>query len=186
MDEQQMTNTRRAAPLIALCAMALLLVPMASAQDKEDAKKPEGGTVTTRTTKYDGWTVVCTEEPGKKTQNCSANFRVINSKNQQNLLVWLFGYNAKGERLAEFRTLTEVLIEPGVTVAVGEGDPLRASYVSCGAGGCQATLALDDAAVKRLRAAEEATVSMTRTDGQVIQMKMKVTGIAPAMKAIGF
>lgn len=181
-----MTDIRRARSLLSACALAMLFALPASAQEKGDAKAGGGGTVTTRTTQYDGWTVVCTEQPGQKVQNCNASFRVMNSKTQQNLLVWLFGYNAKGERLTEFRTLTEVQIQPGVVIDTGKGEPLRAAYVSCGVNGCQASLLLDDAAVKRLKGVEEVTVSMTRTDGQVINMKMKVTGIVPALKAIGF
>jgi invasion protein IalB len=86
---------------------------------------------------------------------------VINSQNKANLLVWLFGFNAQGEKLTEFRTLTEVRIQPGVVVELEgsaemratykDSEPLRAAYVACGTGGCQASLNLDDELIEQLR-----------------------------------
>ena len=183
---RSITASRAATSLLAAGGFALFLASTAVAQTKGDIDQPAGGATVTTTTRHGGWTVVCTRAAGQETESCNANFRVINSQTKANLLVWLFGFNAKGERLAEFRTLTEVLIQPGVVVAIDGDEPLRASYVSCGTSGCQATLSLDDDMIERLRNAKAATVSMTRTDGQVIQMKMEIPGIALALRDVGF
>jgi invasion protein IalB len=171
-----------------MSSLALLFCSPALAQTKGDAQTaaPAAGSVTTTTTRHNGWTVVCSRSDGQEADSCSANYRVMNSKTQANLFVWLLGRNAKGEKLAEFRTLTEVLIRPGVVIRLEEGDPLRADYVSCGAAGCQATLVLDLDTVERLMAAKTVTIDMTRTDGQIIQMKMDVSGIDAALTDLGF
>lgn len=142
--------------------------------------------VTTTTTTYQGWSVQCTDSGKKDGKACAASFRVIDQKSKGNLLVWLMGKNAKGEKLAEFLTLTDVLIKPGVGLSLDDAEPVRAEYVSCGGNGCKASLALDKALVAKLKSAKKARVDMTRLDGQVIQFTMDVTGIAPAMADIGF
>lgn len=142
--------------------------------------------ITTTTTTYQGWSVQCTDTGQKGGKACAANFRVIDQKSKGNLLVWLMGKNAKGEKLAEFITLTDVLIKPGVGLSLDDAEPVRAEYISCGGNGCKASLPLDKALVATLKAAKKARLDMTRLDGQVIQFTMDVTGIAPAMADIGF
>jgi invasion protein IalB len=192
-----MTASRAAASLLAAGGLALLLASTAVAQTKGDIEQPAGdSTVTTTTTRHGGWTVVCTRAANQEKEICNASFRVINNQNKANLLVWLFGLNAQGEKLTEFRTLTEVRIQPGVVVELEgsaemratykDSEPLRAAYVACGTGGCQASLNLDGDMIERLTDAKTATISMTRSDGQVIQMKMDVTGIDLALRDLGF
>jgi invasion protein IalB len=192
-----MTASRAAACLLAAGGLALLLASTAVAQTKGDIEQPAGdSTVTTTTTRHGGWTVVCTRAANQEKEICNASFRVINNQNKANLLVWLFGLNAQGEKLTEFRTLTEVRIQPGVVVELEgsaemratykDSEPLRAAYVACGTGGCQASLNLDGDMIERLTDAKTATISMTRSDGQVIQMKMDVTGIDLALRDLGF
>lgn len=163
--------------------------PAALAQEagKSDAAKSPGPSkVTTTTVTYDNWTVVCSRTADQKSPSCSASFRGINSQNQAVLVVWLFGRNAKGEKMAEFRTLTDVLIEPGLTITLPEGEPLKARFVSCGTSGCQAAMALDDDTIERLRPISSATLSMVRTDNQLIQFKLDLKGITQALKDLGF
>ncbi|WP_421694430.1 invasion associated locus B family protein [Aestuariivirga sp.] len=173
--------------ITAAAGLGLLLTPALAQETKTDNKKQTAPTqVTTTTTTFNNWTVVCSRTAEQKSANCGASYRVVNTQNQSVLLVWLFGRNAKGDKMTEFRTLTDVLIEPGVGIALEEGDPLRASYVSCATSGCQASLALDDDAIERLRTTKSATVSMTRLDGKEVQFKMDVAGMGAALKALGF
>ena len=188
MHQTRSARLRRPLALIAATALGLLLTPaLAQETTKTDNKKQQAPTqVTTTTTTFNNWTVVCSRTAEQKSANCGASYRVVNTQNQSVLLVWLFGRNAKGDKMTEFRTLTDVQIEPGVGIALEEGDPLRANYVSCATNGCQASLALDDDAIERLRSTKSATVSMTRLDGKVVQFKMDVAGMGAALKALGF
>lgn len=181
------TTFLRRASLAALFGAGLVLTPaLAQESTKSDAKKAAPTQVTTTTTTFDNWTVVCSRTADQKSASCGASYKVINSQNQSVLLVWLFGRNAKGDKMTEFRTLTDVLIEPGVGITLEEGDPLTANYVSCGTNGCQASLALTDDMIERLRKTKSATVAMTRLDGKQVQFKMDVAGMGQALKALGF
>lgn len=177
----------RRVSLAAMVSAGLFLTPaVAQEATKSDAKKAAPTQVTTTTTTFDNWTVVCSRTADQKSASCGASYKVVNNQNQSVLLVWLFGRNAKGEKLTEFRTLTDVLIEPGVGITLEEGDPLKANYVSCSTNGCQASLALDDDMIERLRNTKSATISMTRLDSKQIQFKMDVAGMGQALKALGF
>lgn len=171
------------------CALAFAIgatAAMAGAGGSLAEKPAADAKVTTTTTTYQGWSVQCTDSGQKDGKSCAASFRVIDQKSKGNLLVWLMGKNAKGEKLAEFLTLTDVLIKPGVGLSLDDAEPVRAEYVSCGGNGCKASLALDKALVAKFKSAKKARLDMTRLDGQVIQFTMDVTGISPAMAEIGF
>lgn len=162
-------------------------VQMAQASDGKGARSGSatvpGATQTTRT--FGGWTVSCNEggEPVKKV--CSANFRVINQQNKANILVWLVGFNAEGQLLTEFLTLTDVLIKPGVLIQLEDQEAVRADFVECSTRGCKARLALDDSLLEQLRQSTKATIAVTRLDGQVIQFQMEIPGVDQALSELG-
>ena len=146
---------------------------------------PDNST-TKRTTTYGGWTVNCSEtiEPPEKL--CSASFRIVDKQKNSNILVWLFGRNAKEKPLSEFLTLTDVLIEPGVVLTLDDGKPLRAGYVYCSSSGCKASIDLTKSLIQRLKTAKKAKVEVTCLDGKVIQFAMEIPGIDRALTDIGF
>ncbi len=150
------------------------------------SSRSAGDAENTRTTRsFGGWTVVCNEggEPVRKV--CSANFRVINKENNANLLVWLVGYNAEGQLLSEFLTLTDVLIQPGVAVTLQGGQPVTAPFVECSTRGCKARLGMSGDFVAQLKSATSATIAVTRLDGQIIQFQMEIPGIDEALAELG-
>lgn len=156
----------------------------------ESGKASRSGTVegesSTRTTKsFGGWTVVCNESGEPVQRICSANFRVINQQNKANVLVWLIGFNAEGELLSEFMTLTDVQIQPGVAVTLENGEALSANFVECTTRGCKARLVMNDTILSQLKASSNATIAITRLDGQVIQFQMQIPGVDQALAELG-
>lgn len=144
------------------------------------------GESSTRTTKnFGGWTVICNESGEPVQRVCSANFRVINQQNKANVLVWLVGFNAGGELLSEFMTLTDVQIQPGVSVTLENGEPLTANFVECSTRGCKARLVVSDKVLAQLKASSNATIAITRLDGQVIQFQMQIPGVDKALAELG-
>ena len=163
---------------------------MRIAQD-DNGKAPRNGTSaegvsTTRTTKsFGGWTVICNEggEPVKRV--CTANYRVINKQNNSNILIWLVGFNSEGQLLSEFLTLTDVLIPPGVSVTLEDNEPVTAGYVECTTKGCKARMNMSDELLSQLRSASNATIGITRLDGQLIQFQMQIPGVDQALAELG-
>lgn len=142
-------------------------------------------TITTTTTTHGGWTVSCRETGKPAVKSCTATFRVFDKKTNQNLLVWVFGHDREGRLLAEFLTMTDVLVQPGVVISPDNGKPVKADYVECTARGCKARLEMTSAAVKQLKAAKSARIDITRLDGQVVQFTMDIPGIDLALGDLG-
>lgn len=159
------------------------LVAQAAAPENK-AAMPTTSTTTTTTT-HGGWTVTCSEAGNPPAKVCSASFRVINKQNNQNLLVWVFGRNKEGKLLAEFLTLTDVLVQPGVVVTLDDGKPIKADYVECTSRGCKARLEMTPNLVRQMKGAKKARIDMTRLDGQVIQFSMDIPGIDLALGDLG-
>lgn len=158
------------------------LVAQAAAQENKPAMPTS---TTTTTTTHGGWTVTCNESGTPPVKVCSASFRVFNKQNNQNLLVWVFGRNRENKLLAEFMTLTDVQIEPGVVLTLDGGTPIKAGYVECTTRGCKARVELTPNLVRQMKAAKKARLDMTRLDGQVIQFSMDIPGIDQALAALG-
>lgn len=157
-------------------------VAQATPKDSREAVG-EGTTTTTRT--FGGWTVTCSEGGNLASRICTASFRVINKQNNANVLVWVIGRNAQGKLLSEFMTLSDVIIPPGVTVAIEDDAPAKAEFIQCTTRGCMARLEMSEEMIGRLKGATRATIAMTRVDGQVIQFQMEIPGIGDAMGALG-
>lgn len=153
-----------------------------AAQNEEGAAM---STVTTTTTTHGGWTVSCSQAGDPPAKTCTATFRVFNKNTNQNLLVWVFGHDREGRLLAEFLTLTDVLVQPGVVVVLDDGNPVKADYVECTSKGCKARLELTADLVGRMKAAKKARIDMTRLDGQVVQFTMDIPGIDLALRDLG-
>ncbi len=165
-------------------------VPQQMAQATGGKGARDGATVdnsnNTRTTRsFGGWTVVCNEGGEPVRRVCSANFRVINQQNNSNILVWLVGFNAEGELLSEFLTLTDIQIQPGVGVSLESGEAVTAPFVECSTRGCKARLTMSDSFLQQLKAASNATIAITRIDGQVIQFQMQIPGVDQALAELG-
>lgn len=155
----------------------------AAQKGSRDANGTAGTTTTTRT--FGGWTVSCSEGGNAPARICSANFRVINKQNNSNVLVWIIGYDSQGQLLTEILTLSDVRIQPGVTVEAEGIEPARAEFVECTPRGCKARLEMTSELSSRLKSAEKATIAMTRIDGQVIRFEMEIPGIDQAMEELG-
>lgn len=157
--------------------------PLIQAAQKEQATTMP--TVTTTTTTHGGWTVSCTETSNPAVKTCTASFRVFNKNSNQNLLVWVLGHDREGRLLAEFLTMTDVLVQPGVVVVLDNAQPVKADYVECTSKGCKARLVLSADLIKSLKGAKKARIDMTRLDGQVVQFTMDIPGIDLALRDLG-
>lgn len=172
---------------VAACAAPAFAAgaPSANAEIIVAQAETEGAKTTTTTTKYGGWTVVCSEggEPARKA--CGASYRVVDKKSNSSILVWRIGHNKEGQLLTELVTPTEIRIEPGVSITLDDGKPIRAAYVECTGKSCKARADVSPNIARQLKAAKSVKVDITRLDGQVIQFSMEVPGIDQALADLG-
>ncbi|HRO11252.1 invasion associated locus B family protein [Amaricoccus sp.] len=76
-----------------------------------------------------------------------------------------------------------LFLPDGLSLAVG-GEPARAvPWRTCGAGGCEATLALDPALLAGLRRERGGTATFTLVDGVTVRLPFSLLGFSAAMVA---
>ena len=151
---------------------------------RTDADGAGSKSVTTTTT-FGGWTVTCNEGDNAPAKVCTANFRVINKQNNSVILVGLIGRDAEGKLLAEILTTSDVMIKPGVVIALDEAPAVKAEFVSCTSKGCKASLYLTPALVEQMKVTSKAKIDVTLIDGQIIQFAMDIPGIDKALAELG-
>lgn len=178
----------------ALCTTMLLAGPAVAVDEAQrwtwvHSTTSKGSKITTPTadrrtvtTKHGAWQVTCDEAGDQRV--CTAAFRVIDRNRNATILTWRLGHNSDGELLAEFFVPTEVLIRPGVTLRLGEGEAHTADYVACGKAACKAVLPVDDSLAHDLINAGQAKIAITTSQGKVTEFSMGIDGISAAMAAL--
>lgn len=174
------------AALVGTATPALTAGGSAPAAPTQVAQAPTApAKMTTTTTKYGGWTVQCNESGEPLRKVCGANYRVVDKKRNSSILVWRIGHSKDGKLMTEFVTPTDVRIEPGVAITLGEGKPIKAGFVECTGKSCKASTEVSPNIARQLKAASKVTVEITRRDGKVIQFAMEIPGIEQALADLG-
>lgn len=181
-------HLRKAILAAGVVTASLALAGGLKAQDngQAPAAKAAPRSVTTTTTAYGGWEVVCSKSSEDKARKCAATYRVVNQQNQANLLVWMFGRNDQDAPLTEVYTFPEILIAPGVVFTLDSGKTVTVQFVSCSGTSCKAGIALDAAKIKLFRQSKSAKVAVTQNDGKVLTFNLDVSGIDQALKDLDF
>jgi len=177
------------------------LRPTPAPQAAPQAQQAPGGapsTQKTETTKYDSWVVVCQEGAGTTKKSCSASLRVAAQvQNQRHLLLlWELGLNKDGRFISAFRVPPIVgfkkgdkiatgplLVQNGVEVKFGNGQPRRISFMWCGPKQCVAEGLIDDAFIKEASANANAIVTVYTSDGTASPIEVPIKGIDKAISA---
>jgi len=169
---------------VSAIVMSDLGLPEGLAQTSPESSKSSTVAAADRKTvtmQFGGWTVTCDEAADQTRSVCSAAFRVFDKKSNATILTWLVGRNKDDVLLTEFFVPTEVLIEPGLSMALEDGPGYKADFVACGRSACKAILPLDAALASELANAKRATLSLTASNGKVTRFSMGIDGIGPAL-----
>jgi invasion protein IalB len=169
--------------IIRVAFLALGLVSFVGMSLAQDAVKAAPA-VPSKIVKFGNWTVICPPVGDKSGARCVAQFVLADSKRKIILVSWRIGYNKEKLLVIDLVTPTEVFVAPGVQIAIGKSAPLKLPYVSCGLQGCLSRLPIDAAALQKLSASPTATIAVAGTNRKVLQLKLNMTGLAEALKAI--
>ncbi|WP_334176021.1 invasion associated locus B family protein [Pseudoxanthobacter sp.] len=139
----------------------------------------------TETVVYDNWTVTCHDSLADNARRtCSASLQVTNRKNGQSVLIWEIGTDSAGKPTYAVRTPLGVRVKEGIRMTVGAAKPRQVDYVLCDTRGCEAAAPFDDALARDLKAASEASIAFTATNGQTFTIKVPLKGISQALAAM--
>ena len=199
--------------ILVICAFSMFVVGALAAsevhaqvpkQDKAAQRAPAApaaptAPVRTETIVYGAWIVTCQDTVGGKTKKtCSAKMNVAEEKSRRNLLVWVIGRNDKGVlttfvqvptgglALKDGAMLNAVEIQKGIEVKIGKAQQLRKlPFIACAPGVCEANAPMDDAFVKDIMAATDATITFYNSAGQDFSFTLPTNGFDKAIAEIG-
>jgi invasion protein IalB len=109
----------------------------------------------------------------------------------------MVGRNAQGVLTANLQTpsggiafgggrqLNAVQIQKGMELKLGDAQVRKLGFVACAPGVCQASGPMDDAFVRELMAAAEATITIYNQGGQAINFQVPQKGFDKVIAAIG-
>ena len=148
------------------------------------------------TTKYDTWVVVCQDAGGTTKRTCLASLRVVSQgeNKQQLILNWQIGLNKDGHFVTAFHVPPGlavrkdnqmvgggILVQSGLELKFGSGQPRRVNYVSCGPQQCFAEALIDEPFIKDALANTNATVTVHTAGGGPIPFDFSIKGIDKAI-----
>jgi invasion protein IalB len=186
----QIRPTVPVASLVLACAI-LAVAPfgrsIAVAQTPAAPAKPAESTapVRTETIVYDNWVVTCRDRVEKSSKRvCSASMQITDSKSKRVILVWQIGQDPAGVPTYLVRTPLGVRLKDGVQITAEGGKPRKVDYAACDQRGCEAVGPFEDAFGKELSGAREATATFMLANGNTVNVKLPLTGIAKALPAL--
>lgn len=163
----------------------------AKAVPKQDEQPPQP--IRTETITYDAWTVSCRDTPDGKTRKvCSAMLQMIMTQQNQQvpLGAWIIGRNNEGALVSIVQTPQinmGVLVNKGIELKLGNGNPQHINYVACNPQRCEGILAMSDAVTREILggAGEPAAITFWKSDGDKFTITIQsIKGIDKAISAI--
>jgi invasion protein IalB len=143
--------------------------PAAPAQPPATQANFDSGTVLALKPVQPEWTKVCGQNPADRTEICYTTRDFASEKGQQLLAVAV--YEAKGaqaQRFVRFVVPHGLLVQPGLRVAVDQGEPVMGRYAICLPNGCFAESMIDEAFVEHLKAGTNLNVSVREQTGRTM------------------
>lgn len=157
-----------------LAWLAVLPGPIA-AQDAPDL----------RTESYRDWTLTCRAAGTTDTQPPRCEIaQELEAETGQRLLRMALEVSDPAGAAVTLVTPFGVRVMDGVGISSEGTDLARIDFLTCLSGGCVATGVLDAATVSAMSAGNSATVSMSSTTGDEVQVKLSLSGFGAAWRRL--
>ena len=158
-------------------------VRMAASPEAEIAAPAEAAKKT-KQTQYGQWTVICPDAPGGELAKCVARLTIRDNTRNVTMIQWLASYNQDSTVLMEIITPTDVLIEPGLQLSIGDTLLQRHPYIFCVPAGCITRISPNAAMLKDLRSADVVKLAITTSAGKQVVFSIKVDGMTDGLNAL--
>jgi invasion protein IalB len=171
--------------LVAALTVPLLLSPAHPA--KAEAKKPSEKA-------FQDWTLVCQKPEGADKELCELRQGLVRKAKDEDgkevdqpLMLAVVGYLPKESKPVVLFTLPLglVLLPPGLSLQVDEGEAVRFPVQACTRGGCQGALPLSDTLVNGFKSGKEGKLSFQDLAGKPVTFPVSLKGFTAGFKALG-
>ncbi len=133
---------------------------------------------------YGAWVVSCADVPEGAAKSCVARLMIRDKNRNVTVINWLIGYNKDKQLLLEITTPSDVLIEPGLKMTIGEGAAQSFAYLSCAPAGCVTRIRPETQMLDDLRQAQNVKLGIETPAGKAITFTIQVGGIAQSLDAL--
>ncbi len=154
-----------------------------SAAQQQPAPAPPPAPVKTEILTHDNWRVTCHEfAEGKNKRVCTGVLQVVQQNSNQVIFAWTIGQDTEGRLISVFQTPTGITLTPGLELKLGKSIR-KVPFVACEQNRCTASVAMDDAFVREVTAAENAEAIVYGTNGRGVQFGIPLKGVDKAIAA---
>ena len=135
--------------------------------------------------KHGDWETRCETPPGAAYEQCAIVLSVVDQE-RPNLILVVIVLNTADRKTRLMRVIAPlgVLLPPGVTLRIDDGDAGRLSFLQCLPNGCVAQLAMDDALLDKLKNGKIATLGIFQTPEQGVGMQAPLAGFKEAYEQL--
>ncbi len=130
---------------------------------------------------YDDWRLTCAK-PSDKEHGCEMGLDVPDEKGTTEL-ARLTIFKAKEGQTMIVMVPYNVLLDPGIGIALGSDKPRIFPFEVCNGMGCIVRLKFDDDFAKALNAAKQARILVAQLDGKAAALPFSLKGFAAAHTA---
>lgn len=170
-----------AALLFTVAATLGFMFP-ALAQDAATGGDQEGPDSEVR--RYKDWAVECRQPEAADTKRCVMFQRQVLDNGRTLLVMTVRRLPNADEPVAILQLPLGVLLEPGVTVAVDDGEPTTLRYRLCNNGGCIATFELRDELKTALMKGQTAKIVLVTGDQKQLTVDVSLSGFTAALNTL--
>lgn len=133
---------------------------------------------------FGAWVYSCAEVPEGAPKNCVARLQIRDKSRNVTVINWLIGYNKDRQLLMEITTPSDVLVAPGLKMAIGESEAQTFAYLSCAAMGCVTRIQPTAGLLDALRQAKIVKLTIETPAGKAITFSIQVSGITESLDAL--
>lgn len=165
-----------------LFGATLALALTAPAQD--DSQSPGQERPDSEVKRYQDWAVECRQPQSTGEEVCIMFQRQVLDNGRTLLLMTVRQTAEHPEPLAILQLPLGVLLQPGVSISVDNGEPRELAYTLCNNDGCVALFPLDGGMKEALMKGMEAQVVLTTADGREVTVDVSLSGFSAALNAL--
>ena len=134
---------------------------------------------------YDAWTVQCAnQQQGEKSLRiCQMSQSLVQQKTKQRVLTFSLGITDKGAKGTLVMPFG-LLLSEGFRIQIADEEVLKGAFRTCLPAGCIAEVEIPDETIKKLEAADAASVLMTATSGQSVKTNVSLKGFTAAYQRL--
>lgn len=163
-------------------AMGLLLASAAQAQT--DSGSTVGDLPDADVNRFEDWAVQCQQPESADSEICVMFQRQVLDNGRTILMMTVRNDPNRPEPMVMLQVPLGVLLQPGLSISVDDGEPVELDYALCNENGCITTFPLVDRIQDALKKGLAADVVIITADQQEVVVSVSLKGFTAALEAL--